>query len=217
MPQIHPCHPQMATPLVPQGEWPTWSKPGKWHKWPMQVFINMWHYLQWLFTNMYIHNLITYSCMKSIKMLWGLFLPLTNLLISFHQQSSELLHQGTTFHLFIRFFVCNMKRPSVKQSVKQQVSSNFQIYPWGVNLTDPQFETARAQSELFTVQCHQWEPIRNGQLIRKYKEIPVHIENIEIPKSDRPPFWNCQTTEWTLRFSVSSMRAHSKWSTYKKI
>ena len=30
-------------------------------------------------------------------MLWGLFLPLTNLLISFHQQSSVLLHQGTTF------------------------------------------------------------------------------------------------------------------------
>ena len=29
----------------------------------------------------------------------------------------------------IRSFVCNMKRPSVKQSMKQQVSSNFQIYP----------------------------------------------------------------------------------------
>ena len=94
-------HPQMATPSSP-GEWPTWLKPGKWHKWAMQLFINMWHYLQWLFTNMYIHNLITYSCTKSIKMLWGLFLYLTNLLISFHQQSSVLLHQGTTFiHSFI--------------------------------------------------------------------------------------------------------------------
>ena len=29
----------------------------------------------------------------------------------------------------IRSFVCNMKRPSVKQSMKWQVSSNFQIYP----------------------------------------------------------------------------------------
>ena len=28
----------------------------------------------------------------------------------------------------IRSFVCNMKRPSVKQTIKQQVSSNFQIY-----------------------------------------------------------------------------------------
>ena len=100
----------MATPLVPQGEWPTWSKPGKWHKWAMQLFINMWHYLQWLFTNMYICNLITYSCTKSKKMLWGLFLHLTNLLISFHQQSSVLLHQGTTFiHSFTSVML--YKRP----------------------------------------------------------------------------------------------------------
>ena len=63
----------------------------------MQLFINMWCYLQWLFTYMYIHNLITYSCTKSIKMLWGLFLPMTNLLISFHQKSSVLLHEGSTF------------------------------------------------------------------------------------------------------------------------
>ena len=40
---------------------------------------------------------------------------------------------------------------------------------------DPPFETARAQSELFAVQCDQWEHIWNKQLIRKYKEIPVHI------------------------------------------
>ena len=38
---------------------------------------------------------------------------------------------------------------------------------------DPPFETARAQSELFAFQCHQWEPIQNSQLIRKYKEISV--------------------------------------------
>ena len=29
------------------------------------------------------------------------------------------------------------------------------------------------ESELFTLQCHQWEPIRNSQVIRKYKEISV--------------------------------------------
>ena len=40
-------------------------------------------------------------------------------------------------------------------------------------MIDPPFETARAQSELFTVQCHQWEPIQNSQLIRKYKEMSV--------------------------------------------
>ena len=50
----------------------------------------------------------------------------------------------------------------------------------------PPFETARAQSEFFAVQCHQLEPILNGQLIRKYKEIPMHRENIQIPKADGP-------------------------------
>ena len=35
------------------------------------------------------------------------------------------------------------------------------------------FETARALSELFTVQCDQWEPIWNSQLIGKYKEKSV--------------------------------------------
>ena len=42
----------------------------------------------------------------------------------------------------------------------------------------PPFETARALSQLYAFQWHQWVPIWNGQLIRKYKEIPVHIENI---------------------------------------
>ena len=37
-------------------------------------------------------------------------------------------------------------------------------------MIDPPFETARAQSELCTFQCDQWEPIWNSQLIGKYKE-----------------------------------------------
>ena len=98
----------------------------------------------------------------------------------------ELLDRSVIHLLFIRSFVCNMKRPSVKQSMKRQVSSNFQIYPGKTDDRPPPSETARALSELFAVQCHQWEPIRNGQLIRKYKKIPVHIETIEIPRSDLP-------------------------------
>ena len=122
----------------------------------------------------------------------------------------------------IRSFVCNTKRPSVKQSIKLQVSSNFQIYPWGVKLMalppphsklpvhwvnsslfnianespfetvnlqeniwkyqciektyryqrqmNPPFKTVREQSELLAFQCDQWQPIRNSQLIGKYKE-----------------------------------------------
>ena len=37
-------------------------------------------------------------------------------------------------------------------------------------MIDPPFKTARGQSELFTFQCDQWEPIQNSQLIGKYKE-----------------------------------------------
>ena len=35
----------------------------------------------------------------------------------------------------------------------------------------PQFETGRAQSELFAFQCSQWELIWNSQLIGRYKEM----------------------------------------------
>ena len=42
----------------------------------------------------------------------------------------------------------------------------------------PPFETARAQSELYAFQCSQWAPIRNSQIMRKYKEIPLHRENM---------------------------------------
>ena len=35
----------------------------------------------------------------------------------------------------------------------------------------PPFETGTGLSQLFGVQCRQWEPIQNGQLIRIYKEI----------------------------------------------
>ena len=43
---------------------------------------------------------------------------------------------------------------------------------------DPPFETARALSELYTLQCSQWVPIRNSQIIGRYKEIPVHREMV---------------------------------------
>ena len=45
----------------------------------------------------------------------------------------------------------------------------------------PPFETARAQSELFAFQCGQWEPIRNCQIIGRYKEMSVwHQVNLTI-------------------------------------
>ena len=69
------------------------------------------------------------------------------------------------------------------------------------------FETARAQSEVFAFQCGQWELIWNSQLIGRYKEMSPGESYV----------WNCQSTEWTLCFSMQSMRAHLKQSTNRKI
>ena len=71
----------------------------------------------------------------------------------------------------------------------------------------PQVDTGRVQSELFAFQCGQWELIWNSQLIGRYKEISPGESYI----------WNCQSTEWTLCFSMQSMRAHLKQSTNRKI
>ena len=53
----------------------------------------------------------------------------------------------------------------------------------------------------------QWELIWNSQLIGRYKEMSPGESYI----------WNCQSTGWTLRFSMQSMRAHLKQSTNRKI
>ena len=53
----------------------------------------------------------------------------------------------------------------------------------------------------------QWELIWNSQIIGGYKE----------RSPDESYIWNCQSSEWTLRFSMLSMRAHLKQSTNRKI
>ena len=145
-----------------------------------------------------------------------------------------------------------------------------------MNLT---FETGRAQSELFTFQCGQWELIWNSQLIGRYKEMSPGesysqweliwnsqligrykemspgesygqweliwnsqligrykemspgesysqweliwnsqlIGRYKEMSSGESYIWNCQSTEWTLHFSMQSMRAHLKQSTNRKI
>ena len=50
----------------------------------------------------------------------------------------------------IRSFVCSTKRPSVKQSVKQQVSSNFQIYP-GKTDDRPPSQSLKWSQQLYIV------------------------------------------------------------------
>ena len=53
----------------------------------------------------------------------------------------------------------------------------------------------------------QWELIWNNQLIGRYKEM--------LPGESYISNW--QSSEWTLRFSMRSMRAHLKQSTNRKI
>ena len=78
----------------------------------------------------------------------------------------------------------------------------------------PPFETARALSQLFTVQCCQWEPIRNGQLIGIYKEIPVQIykhtdtKDRYKEKDTPPPGQMCQAREWTFNFQIYLGKAY---------
>ena len=81
------------------------------------------------------------------------------------------------------------------------------------DISPPWFETARAQIELFAFQCSQWELIWNSQLIWRYKEMSPGESVWYTP----PWYWNWQSSEWTLCFSMQSMRAHLKQSTNKKI
>ena len=48
----------------------------------------------------------------------------------------------------------------------------------------PPIKTARAQSELFAVQCDQWEPIQNSQLIGKYQEKSTNISGQNYMSTD---------------------------------
>ena len=53
----------------------------------------------------------------------------------------------------------------------------------------------------------QWELIWNSQLIGRYQEMSPGESYI----------WNWQSSEWSLCFSMQSMRAHLKQSTHRKI
>ena len=59
-------------------------------------------------------------------------------------------------------------RAHLKQSTNRKISRN--VTRWILQYNPP-FETGRAQSELFTFQCSQWELIWNSQLIGRYKEM----------------------------------------------
>ena len=149
-------------------------------------------------------------------------------------------------------FSMRSMRAHLKQSTNRKISRN--VTRWILRYNPP-FETGRAQSELFTFQCGQWELIWNSQLIGRYKEMspgesygqldPIWNSQLIGRYKEMSPgesygqldpiwnsqligrykevspgesyIWNCQSTEWTLHFSMWSMRAHLKQSTNRKI
>ena len=148
----------------------------------MQPYINIWHTFQWLFTVMYLHDLITNSCTKCMEMLSGLFPIQTNLLISFQEQSSVLLHQGTTFKELLSLVFYR------KRAVVCKVSLTF-TFMHQVTLT---FEDADVPPNT-GIWGQEWNYIRS----------PWHY----IHASGRPDIWGCRCIfcrmqlrrQWTLR------------------
>ena len=96
------------------------------------------------------------------------------------------------FNVIGLLFLFTETKELCEAKAKLEKCSNFQIYPWG-GKSDPPFKTTRAQNELFTFQCDQWEPIQNSQLIRIYKEIPVHIYTYRYQRQTPIPDLRCST------------------------
>ena len=69
---------------------------------------------------------------------------------------------------------------------KLETSSNFQIYPQG-GKSDPPFETARGQSELFAFQCERalWSKSKTWNEL-KFSDLPLGGVNLMDPPL--PPF-----------------------------
>ena len=92
---------------------------------------------------------------------------------------------------FITSFVYNTKRPSVKQSMKQQVSSNFQIYPWG-GKSDPPCLVSK--SEMVTTALHYIQLYvlsRNERALWSRSKTWNELKFSDLPlgdKSDPPAF-----------------------------
>ena len=87
-----------------------------------------------------------------------------------------------THHMYNIIWICNITQChwSFLSYKQEEILKRAQIYRFTqVKLTISL--TTRALSELFAVQCHQWEAIQNRQFIRKYQ---CRCINIQIPKTD---------------------------------
>ena len=100
-------------------------------------------------------------------------------------------------------------RAHLKQSTNRKISRN--VTRWILQYNPP-FETGRAQSELFTFQCGQWELIWNSQLIGRYKEMSPGESYGQLD-----PIWNSKlmgrykenVTRWILHLKLPEHRVNS--------
>ena len=60
---------------LPFGEWPTWPRPGKWHKWALQPIIYHWHYFQGPFAVLYLSLNQIFLHKMYRNMIWTIFSP----------------------------------------------------------------------------------------------------------------------------------------------
>ena len=131
-------------PLVPLGEWPILPWPDKWHKWPLQPVIYLWHYILGPFAVLYLCCFITYACTHCREMLYRLCYLQTNLHISFHHQSDVSLQQGTTFtELLLSPEIRNAMENIWKRYIWTQVNQTLApvlatrcLSWWGLHLTE---------------------------------------------------------------------------------
>ena len=148
-------------------------------------------------------NDIKFSYFSAVTLLSLLYMPVT----FYYLYSAAII--GLSF-LFIE------TRKLCEARAKLETSSNFQIYLGKTDKPSLPFETARALSELYTFQCSQWVPIRNSQIIGRYKEMSVWHQ-VKLMNPPSLPFETARVLSELYAFSMWSMSAHSKQSNNRKI
>ena len=127
---------------------------------------------------------------------------------NFHNNFTDLI--GLSF-LFIE------TKELCEARAKLEMSSHFQIYPWG-DKSDPPVSNFHDNFTDLIVSIY-----RNERALWSKSKTWNELTFSDLPPGGRtdgpslPPIQNCQSTEWTLHCSMLPMRAHLKWSSYKKM
>ena len=107
---------------------------------------------------------------------------------------------------------------SPTQSDHRVISSLFNVVNETQRQMDPPVNTVRAQSDLFTVQCCQWDSKVDGlpNTVRPQSDLFTVQCCQWDSKADGPSSQHCQSTEWSLHCSMLSMRLKGRYLCYFK-